>query len=156
MGLFGPKKPDEDARVTIKADQFSVLNHLVEVLDWIEQATEYGTPEPNVGKITEQTQETIEYMPTPIETNEQFKEAFEQLCLLKSEVNDRPLGDMLEHYTKALTRKNHAWLWQQNYRDASFQDKNRIWLDLEEADKEAAILREYLKERIEQLVHCQS
>jgi len=126
MGPFGPKKPDEDARGTIKTDQFSVLNHLVEVLARIEKATEYGTPEPKVGKITEQTQETIEYMPTPIENNEQFKEALEQLRSLKSEVNDRPLGDLLEDYAKALTRKNHAWLWQQNYQNASFQDKDRI------------------------------
>jgi hypothetical protein len=148
---FGSKKPSEDDRVNMKKDQLSTLSQMADVLDRLEKATAYGTLEPQAGEMAEQAQDPIEYVSPPSENNEDFKEVLVQLDSLKSRVNDRPLSDILKHYTEALNRKHRAWLWQQNYPDASLQDKDRAWLELEQTDEEAANLREYLNERIEQL-----
>ena len=131
-----------------------VLMDLLSIVNRLEKATAHDATEPRVGEIQEETQKTIEDTQLPPENDDDFKEAIEQLNSLKSEVNDRKLNDILERYKKAVTRKHRAWLWQQNYLDASLRDKERIWLELEEADKEATTLKEYLTQRIEQLLHC--
>ena len=149
--MFGKKKLNEYAKDNTKQGQSSFLNQLMDSINCLEKAMPYSTSGSQVGEIVEQIQDTTECSQLPTENSEKFKEALEQLNSLVAKVNDQSLKDILGRYIDALTRKYHVWFWQQNFPEASVLDKERIWADLEEADKEAVILKECLSEKIEEL-----
>jgi hypothetical protein len=158
---FKPSKSEVNAWLATEKDQTPAINYLKETIARLNRATSYDVPEAKAEDITEQIVDTsentlqhAESLPAAFpENDESYENAFRELMSQKAGIRDKPLGDMLDRYLKAVTRKHHAWLWQQNFPDASLQDKDKMWFDLEQADEEAAALTQELSERIEELLH---
>jgi hypothetical protein len=156
-----PSKPEVNARLAAEQDQIPELECLREIIARLNQAIDYGIPELQAEDIngqvvdtSENTFEQIEPLPEPFpENDEDYDNALKELISLKLGIREKSLMDTVGRYMTAAMRKHHAWLWQQNFPDASLQDKDKIWFDLEQADEEVAELTQELNERIEELMH---
>jgi len=85
------------------------------------------------------------------DTETEFKDAFEKVGSLRDAVKDRTLRDLLKRFLDIIQEKQRAWIWQQNYAEATVRDVDSIWASIEEADKEMVLLRQDLETRIGQL-----
>jgi hypothetical protein len=158
---FKPSKSGVDARPATAKDDVFKLDCLGKTIARVNQETSYDIPDTQakdtIGEIIETSENTPEQTALPPEqfpeNYEDYECALRELMSLKAEITDKPLADIVDRYLKAITRKHHAWLWQQNFPDASVQDKDKMWFDLEQADEEAAALTHDLNERIKELLH---
>jgi hypothetical protein len=157
-----PHKHDKDSRLTSDLDNKTFLDNLRETVSRLNRVTAYGITRDATESSTAHETDDVDFTtektdslrePVPESDEKEYADFLQELNILKASIRDKPMVEILNRYLAAIERKHHAWFWQWNFTDASLQDKDNMWSDLQQADEEAALLTEELNERIVELLH---